>query len=314
MTFSFFTINIILLLATSLLFCSSPTLKKMNINKNIELHGHRGARGLMPENTLPAFQKAIDLGMNFLELDVVLTKDKEIIVHHDTEINPLICTHKEGKPLKREPISSWTLKQIKELDCGSIKNIRFPEQEIIDNTPIPTLREVIAFVKNQEKTNPNNPKIKLNIELKFPEVHSNSDIQEFVSLFAKFIEEEKLIEKLVVQSFEIKAIIELKKSKPNIITSALFAPTKLELLRLQYFLGDSIRESIILKAKEAKASYISPYYPYVTKDFVNLAHDNGLKVLPWTVNTKEDMLRLNDCGVDGIISDFPNKLREIFIN
>ena len=192
--------------------------------------------------------------------------------------------------------------------------MRFPEQEIIENTPIPTLREVISFVKNHEKTNPNNPKIKLNIELKFPETHSNSEIEEFVSLFLKLIEEEKFIDKSVVQSFEIKAIIELKKLKPNIITSALFAPTKLEFYRLQYFFGDSVRKSIIYKAKESGASYVSPYYPYVTKDFVNLAHSNGLKVLPWTVNTKEEMLRLNDCGVDGIISDFPNKLKEIFIN
>ena len=118
----------------------------------------------------------------------------------------------------------------------------------------------------------------------------------------------------MVQSFEIKAIIELKKNKPNIITSALFEPKKLELLRLKYFLGDGIRESIIYKAKDAGASYVSPYYAYVTKDFVNLAHANGLKVLPWTVNTKEEMLRLNDCGVDGIISDYPNKLKEIFMN
>ena len=302
------------MIVTSLSFCSSPILKNMNINKNIELHGHRGARGLMPENTLPAFQKAVDLGMNFLELDVVLTKDKQIIVHHDTEINPQICIHKEGKPLKREPISTWTLSQIKELDCGSIKNLRFPEQEIIENTPIPTLREVISFVKNHEKTNPNNPRIKLNIELKFPETHSISDIQEFVSLFIKLIDEDKFIDQSVVQSFEIKAIVELKKIKPNIITSALFAPTKIEFFRLQYFFGDGVRKNIIFTAKEAGASYVSPYYPYVTKDFVSLAHANGLKVLPWTVNTKEEMLRLNDCGVDGIISDFPNKLKEIFIN
>jgi glycerophosphoryl diester phosphodiesterase len=314
MTVSIFTLNLLLIIATSLLFCSSPILKNMNINRKIELHGHRGARGLMPENTIPAFQKAIDLGMNFLELDVVLTKDKEIIVHHDTEVNTKICIHKEGKPLKKDPISTWTLSQIKELDCGSIKNIRFPEQQMIENTSIPTLKEVISFVKNYEKNNPGKTIIKLNIEMKFPDVHSKSDIEEFVGLIAKLLEDEKIINDSVIQSFEISAIKELKKRNPKITTSALFAPTKYELLRLQYFSGKEIRSTIIQKGKEADASYISPYYPYVTEDFVNLAHTSGLKVLPWTVNTKEEMIRLHNCGVDGIISDYPNLLKELFIN
>ncbi len=314
MTFSIFSLNLLLLITTSLLFCSSPVLKNMNINRKIELHGHRGARGLMPENTIPAFQKAIDLGMNFLELDVVLTKDKEIIVHHDTEINPKICTHKDGKPLKKDPISAWTLSQIKELDCGSIKNIRFPEQQIIENTSIPTLKEVITFAKNYEKNNPGKTKIKLNIEMKFPDIHSKSDIEEFVGLLGKLLDNEKIIDDTVIQSFEINAIKELKKRNPKITTSALFAPTKIELIQLRYFFGEGVRDTIIQKAKEADASYISPYYPYITEDFVNLAHTSGLKVLPWTVNTKEEMIRLYNCGVDGIISDYPNLLRELFLN
>ena len=293
--------------------CGTATTRSMNKNRAVELHGHRGARGLKPENTIPAFEKALELGVHTLELDIVLTKDKQIIVHHDTETNPQICLHKDGLPFRKEPISNFTLAEIQKIDCGSIKNIYFPKQETVAGTPIPTLKEVIRFAKEYGKKNPQKPKVTLNIELKFPPKTGDPEIQEFVNLLVKTLEEESFVDSCLVQSFDLRSILVLKKLKPTIPTSALFYPSKTDQFLLKIFLGGSVRKKIIDSAKYVGAKYVSPNYGYVNSDFVEYAHSQNLKVLVWTVNTKEEMQRLHDLGVDGIISDYPDYLRELFL-
>lgn len=285
----------------------------MKKNRAIELHGHRGARGLKPENTLPAFEKALEKGVYTLELDIVLTKDKQIIVHHDTETNPQICLHRDGLPLRKEAISNLTLAEIQKIDCGSIKNINFPRQETVAGTPIPTLKEVIRFAKDYGKKNPQKPKVILNIELKFPPNTGDPEIQEFVNLLVKTLEEESFVDSCLVQSFDLRSILVLKKLKPTIPTSALFYPSKTDQFLLKYFFGGSVRKKMIDTAKYVGAKYVSPHYGVVNLDFVDYAHGLNLKVLVWTVNTKEEMQRLHDLGVDGIISDYPDYLRELFL-
>lgn len=280
--------------------------------RKIELHGHRGARGLKPENTLPAFEKALQLGIPYLELDLVLTKDKEILVHHDTDLNPDLCIHKSGKPIKKEPVSKYTLAEMKELDCGSLKNLRFPEQEIVENTPPPSLKEVITFVKTYETKYPTGETILLNIELKFPKNTKKDTLKEFAEILLKLLEQEKFTGRVVVQSFEIDVLPILKAGSRSIRTSALFAPGKIDFLLTEYLGIDSFRNKTLVKSQSVGAEYVSPYYKIINKKYIESAHKKNLKVLPWTVNTKEDMQKLYDTGVDGIISDYPNLLKELF--
>ncbi len=297
----------------SLIDCGTATTRSMNKNRAIELQGHRGARGLKPENTIPAFEKALELGVHTLELDIVLTKDKQILVHHDTEVNPQLCIHKEGLPVKKESISKLSLAEMQKLDCGSIKNIYFPKQETVAGTPIPTLKEVIRFAKEYGKKNPQKPKPTLNIELKFPSGTGDPEIQEFVNLLVKTLEEETFLDSCLVQSFDLRSILVLKKLKPTIPTSALFYPSKTDQVLMKYFFGGSVRKKVIDTAKYVGASYVSPHYGYINSEFVEYAHSQKLKVLVWTVNTKEEMQRLHDLGVDGIISDYPDMLKELFL-
>jgi glycerophosphoryl diester phosphodiesterase len=305
-------IALVFFFTLSLMYCGTPQVKSMKSNRAIELHGHRGARGLKPENTIPAFEKALELGVYTLELDIVLTKDKQILVHHDTEVNPQLCVHKEGIPVKKELISNLTLFEVQKLDCGSIKNIYFPKQETVPGTPIPTLTDVIRFVKGYEKKNPKKSKVILNIELKFPPKTGEPEIQEFVSLLVKTLEQEAFLDSCLVQSFDLRSLPVLKELKPNIPTSALFYPSKTDQFWMKYFGGDSVRRKVIDTAKYVGASYVSPYYGYINSQFVEYAHSQNLKVLVWTVNTKEEMQRLHDLGVDGIISDYPDYLKELF--
>ncbi len=301
---------LILTTCTFHLLCSS-TVPNQRLNPELDLQGHRGARGLKPENTIPAFEEALSWGMNTLELDTVVTKDKQLIIHHDTELNPSICLHTEGKNLKSDPISLFTVAELKKLDCGSLPNPKFPEQKTSPNTKLSTLQEFFQFIQAYEKKNKSTVKVYFNIETKFPNNASNEDVQEFANLMVKEIEKAGMVERTIVQSFRIDVLPLVKKLNPKIQTSALFAPTITEGIRLYLGIGSSIQEDILKKSEEMGANIISPYFLYVNSEFVHKAHQQNRKVIPWTVNDKKEMQRLQEIGVDGMISDYPNKLVEV---
>ena len=123
---------------------------------SIEVHGHRGARAVLPENTLAGFRYALDVGVDVLELDLAVTKDKVVIISHDPTFNEVICTY-EGEVL---PFVKMTLGQVKSMDCGSKKNPRFPRQEPVPGAKIPTLDELFTMVKKRRS------KVLFNIEMK----------------------------------------------------------------------------------------------------------------------------------------------------
>ncbi|MCB1177307.1 MAG: glycerophosphodiester phosphodiesterase, partial [Leptospiraceae bacterium] len=304
--------NIIYLLLVIFTYCSSIPQSKP-LNGSIDLQGHRGARGLKPENTIPAFEEALKRGMTTLELDTVVTKDKELIVHHDSEINPTICKHTEGKVLTREPISNWTVAELKKLDCGELKNPNFPDQTPVKGTQLSTLKEFFDFVKDYEKKNKTTVKVKFNIETKFPNNPTEESIKEFAALMVSKIEESKMVERSTVQSFTIEVLPLIKEKNPSLKTSALFVPSIFQGIRLYLGLGSGLKKDILEKTKIVGADIVSPYFLYVDKEFVHFAHNMKIEVLPWTVNTKKEMLRLKELGVDGIISDYPDKLQEIFL-
>lgn len=275
---------------------------------NLDLQGHRGARGLFPENTLPAFKAAMDLKMTTIELDTVLTKDKKLIIHHDNFINPELCKWKSGKPVLPEPIGNFTALELKELDCGSLKNKNFPEQKTIPGTQLSTLAEFLQFVKKYETDNKITTPFFYNIETKLDESnYTKQDVLEYATTIVHTIEEADVVKYATVQSFVLDVLPEVKKLNPQIQTSALFAPSKLDffLLSLGFFAPS---QKIIDRAKELKVEIISPFYKYVDKKFINICRQGQIKVIPWTVNDKETMLKLIDDGVDGIISDYPDRL------
>ena len=279
----------------------------------LDLQGHRGARGLRPENTWPAFQAAIENGMTTLELDTVLTKDGRLIVHHDSSTNPVICQNPDGTEIQKVSLYELTLADLKKLDCGSKKNPKFPRQKPVVGTHLITLEELFRLAAKAEQKR--KIRLRFNIETKFPG-DADSEVPEtrmkaHVRALVSAIRKAGLEGRATIQSFYLPALIEAKQIAPRIPTSALFVPTYFQGFRMLLGLGAGLRQEILKKARAVGADIISPYSLYVTPEFVAWAHRYKLRVVPWTVNEPDEMERLLAAGVDGIISDYPDLLRGV---
>lgn len=259
----------------------------------LEIQGHRGARWSRPENTLPAFQFAIDAGVDTLELDTVITRDNEVVVAHDLKLNPELCWTEKGEPLKEDvAIRSQTFNQLQKYDCASHKNPEFPGQVPQKNVRIPRLSDVLALVKATQR------EVRLNIETKIDP--STPDLtpspEEFVRLVDAVIKKSGLEKRVVIQSFD-----------PRTLQAA----TKLKLpYELSLLLESRPKPALEEAAKMFSAKIISPDYHWITAQDVRRLHAAGVKIIPWTVNDKADWQKMMDLGVDGIITDNPKGLIE----
>lgn len=249
----------------------------------IQVHGHRGARAVLPENTVPAFEHAIRVGADVLELDLAVTKDDVLVASHDPVLNPAICQGPAGTRVIRE----MTLAELKRWDCGALQNPDYPKQRTVPGTKVPTLDEVFALAKNGD--------FEFNVETKIfaDQPHYTPTPLQFSELLLKAIRQHGLESRVVVQSFDFRTLKEMKRLEPKIRRSALYG------IGLRGF------ESV---AAEAEANMISPNYALVTPAKVDAAHKAGYQVVPWTANTPKDWDRLIDAKVDAIITDDPEAL------
>ncbi|TGN19849.1 glycerophosphodiester phosphodiesterase [Leptospira idonii] len=308
-----FLFHVINFLSTLVLLtnCASAAFQNQPLRSELDLQGHRGARGLKPENTWPAFEEAIKFKMITLELDTVLTKDKKIVIHHDSETNPVICQNQDGSPIQKKSLYELTLVELQTLDCGSKKNPSFPDQVPVPGTKLISIEEFFQKVTEVEKKTKQS--FLFNIETKFPDDNSASDalVEEHTNLLVAAVEKAKAAERTTIQSFDLRTLPFVQKKNPKIRTSALFAPTYFQGFLMTIGFGNGYRSEILEKTKSLKANIISPYFLYVTPKFVNKAHEDKIEVIPWTVNNEKEMKRLVECGVDGIISDYPNLLQTV---
>lgn len=271
------------------------TLILENAMAEIEVQGHRGARSVLPENTLPAFEYALEIGVDTLELDLGVSKDGVVVVVHDQKINPLICQFKNGDPINEDLwIHELSLEQIKNIDCGSKINPRFPKQQIKPGTEIPSLKEVFQLVQDWELKN-DQQKVLFNIETKSnPDLpHAQPQPAEFVNAVLAVIDEFDLHDRVCIQSFDHRTLIEAHRLAPQILRSALFEDSP---------------QDWVLATQQAKAQIVSPNFRLLDAQAVNSIHQAGLRVIPWTANTIDEWQALIELGVDGIISDDPQPL------
>jgi glycerophosphoryl diester phosphodiesterase len=251
--------------------------------QSIQVHGHRGARAMRPENTLPAFEYAIAQKVDALELDMAVTKDGVIVVSHDPELRAPVCTG----PRDRVAIHSLTLEEVRQWDCGAKQNPLFATQQPVPGTKMPTLDEVFALAPRGS--------FLFNIETKITEQHPElaPPPGEFARLVLAAIRKHHLESRVVLQSFDFRTLHAMKKLAPEIRLSALYSGTPRDFVEI---------------GREADAQIVSPEFHLVTPEQVKAAHAAGLEVLPWTANKPEDWARLAGAGVDGIISDDPAAL------
>lgn len=252
------------------------------VQGRVLVHGHRGARAAMPENTIPAFDYAIRAGADVLELDLAVTKDNVLVASHDPVINDKTCRGPRTGVVIRE----LTLAELRQWDCGVTANAAFPKQKAMP-AKIPTFDEVLNLAPRG--------KFDFNVETKiFPDRPQYAPgPEEFAELVLDAVRRHKLESRVILQSFDFRTLHAMKKLDPEIRLSALY----------EFGL-----KSFVSVAHEAGASIVSPHYLLVTKGRVKDAHAAGLQVVPWTVNTANQWERLLKDGVDGIITDDPAAL------
>ena len=264
-----------------------------------DIEGHRGCRGLYPENTIVAFIHAVKLGVNTLEMDMQITKDGKIVISHDAFMGANICTAPNGKPVEAADESKYkiytlTYDEIKKFDCGSRGNAKFPEQQKVA-TVKPLLSEVIDTVEKYIKEH-NLPPVMYNIETK--STVAGDDINHpkpavFAKMVYDLIKQKGVINKCIIQSFDPRTLQEMHKIDPTITTALLVE-------NLKGLKGN-------LKELGFNPTIYSPNYMLVNKKLIRACHRLHIKVLPWTVNDEKKMVELKEMGVDGLISDYPDR-------
>jgi glycerophosphoryl diester phosphodiesterase len=249
----------------------------------ILVHGHRGARAVRPENTIPAFEYAIRVGADVLELDMAVTKDDVVVVSHDPVLQPPICSGGQAPAVIRQ----LTFAEVKKWDCGILANPAFPRQEPVPGTRMPSLDEVFALAARGS--------FEFNIETKiFPDRPELTPTPErFAELVLERIRKHGLQERVILQSFDFRTLRAMEKLAPGIRRSALYSGPPRDFVAI---------------AQESGAQIVSPEHPLVTPEGVRAAHEAGFKVVPWTANTPAGWKRLVEAGVDAIISDDPAAL------
>jgi glycerophosphoryl diester phosphodiesterase len=295
-------------------------------HKSIAVIGHRGAAGLAPENTLAAFARACEIGIDAVEFDVLLTADNEAVVYHDFNLNPEITRTKNGKWLEASSspaINKLTLAELKTYDVGRLRPQsayarRYPEQKAADGQRIPTLHEVISLLKQQCRMS-----IGLWIEIKTtPETPGLTPPPETVSeMVVKILHEENISDRARILSFDWRNLVHVQKIAPEIPTVYL----SLEGVSLNniksgqpgpspWMAGldiDDFAGSIPRAIQEGGGRYWAPYYKQVTDDLIQKAHQLGIQVVVWAPDSPSAMKRLIEMGVDGIITNRPDILKSI---
>ena len=290
----------------------------------LDLQGHRGARGLRPENTLPAFAHALSLGVTTLELDCAITGDGTVVVSHDSTLNPEITRGPDGRWITGEgsPIRQFSYEELQRFDVGRIDPRsdyakRFPDQQPVDGTRMPSLAAVFALARKA-----GNDTVRFNIETKISPLHPERTVtpEAFARAFIAVIRAENMERRVTIQSFDWRTLEIVQREAPEIPTVYLTAQQgfmdNIQSGRLSspWTAGlhvSQFQNSIPRMVKAAGGAIWSPYYGEVTRENVKEAQALGLKVVVWTVNENADMRRMIELGVDGIISDRPDLLRSV---
>lgn len=264
-----------------------------------DIQGHRGARGMKPENSIPAFLAALDSGVTTLEMDVVISADSQVVVSHEPWMSAAICMDTLGKPIslkseKKFNLYKMTYEQIRGFDCGSRGNDKFPEQEKM-KTAKPLLSDVIIAVENHIK-NFSRYEVDYSIEIK-SEKGLDRKFQPSPAVFSdlvfRLIDQYLPLNRVVIQSFDFRVLKYWHEKHPEVRLAALVENLK------------TIDENLIDLG--FTPSVYSPEYKLLSKDEVRRCHYLKMRVIPWTVNDIAEMLALKAWNVDGFITDYPNR-------
>ncbi|MEO6884546.1 MAG: glycerophosphodiester phosphodiesterase family protein [Bacteroidia bacterium] len=265
--------------------------------KKVEIHGHRGARGLYPENSIKGFIEAVKLGVDAIEMDVVISRDGKVVVSHEPWMNPKICTTPEGLPVKwttRKNIFKMDYERVKQYDCGKRVHPDFPQQQPSPQYK-PLLSEVIEKIEKFISEN-KLQKVQYNIEIKSSKLTDNRfhpTPEKFAKIIFDTISTFKIDNRIMIQSFDkrvLKAIHNLDKN-----------------IQIGMLVFNSWSLNYHLKKLGFTPYAYNPSYKSLKEKNLQEAHKMGIKLFIWTVNEVSEMKKVIEMGVDGIITDYPDR-------
>jgi glycerophosphoryl diester phosphodiesterase len=311
--------------------------------RTFDLQAHRGGLGLVVENTLPAFANALELGVTTLELDVQITEDGYAVITHDRDPSPAKCVDTApafpGDPEfpyvpNRTYIRNLTLAQVRTIDCGSLRQAQFPDQELAPGARMPLLSEVFDLVKSYHAHT-----VKLNVETKVEAgaPDQTAPREQFVQVVAREVRKARMLDQVTIQSFDWGALMRMRAVERRLPIVALTngqqflqagqpgASPWLGGIDIDDFPGASLQQQFVAATASFDADAVSPvhgdpqggkvtdpgYVPFTTRELVDAAHAAGMKVIPWTIDDPATIESLIAVGVDGIITDLPDQLRTI---
>jgi glycerophosphoryl diester phosphodiesterase len=279
-----------------LIFTTALNAQDPDLSKGTEIHGHRGFRGYFPENTLTSFREAVKIGVDAIELDVVISQDSQVVVSHESWFNYKICSEPDGervKALKQHNLYKMNYAEIKEYDCGKRANPEFPHQQALPEYK-PLLTETIAEI-DRFCTENDLPPVTYNIEIKSGKIGDHKwhpEPQRIAELVNNVLKEHNINDRILIQSFDVRSLQAMHKLDPTLKLGLLIANT------------GSVDHNI---RKLGFTPYMyNPALKLTKEHTVKQAHKHGCKIMPWTINREEDMRKLLEWGVDGIITDYPN--------
>ncbi|MBO6497654.1 MAG: glycerophosphodiester phosphodiesterase [Roseivirga sp.] len=284
-----------------LLFCGFIMVSLSLKSQELDVQGHRGARGLMPENTIPAFIRALEEGATTLELDVVITKDKQVVISHEPYMSASICSKPNGQPVTNSEMEQFNIYQmtyaeVSRFDCGIRGNSRFPEQQKMAVSK-PLLVDMIKQVENYlaEK---GLPKVTYNIELKSTSKGdgiSHPQVEEFADIVQAVLDQVLTNDRYTIQCFDFRVLKYYHQKYPDVDLVALVENMK------------GVKGN--LKELGFVPEVYSPYHALLSRKDIEICHQEGMKVILWTVNDRDRMEKLVNWGVDGIITDYPDRAK-----
>lgn len=273
----------------------------------VDVQGHRGARGVLPENSLPGFLYALDVGVRTLELDVVISADSQVVVSHEPWMHSDMCTHPSGRavtPQEERSINLFrmTAREIAAYDCGSRQHPRFPEQQPQATTKpllFDVIRQADAYARAKGRPLPHyNIETKSRIE--WEGVHV-PDPDAFVRLVLDVIRQTGIERRAMLQSFDVRTLVASRAQAPEIPVALLIAPEGLPNEALPPL-------PAVFAFVGLRPDVFSPEWRLLSPEIVREAQAMGMRVIPWTVNRAEDIETVLSWGVDGLITDYPERV------
>ncbi len=251
----------------------------------LDVQGHRGAGGLMPENSLPAFEKALALRVPTLELDLQMTKDRVVVVHHDSSLDGKRCVYDDGGAVPNTLIEQLNYDDLARIDCGRRTNPGFPLQRPVYRTRIPRLEQVLTLARHAGYP------VRLSVELKWKKRKDEVSIEDFAERVVALVKQYGLERRTIIQSFHPSALKAVLRSDPSIARAILVRRP----------------EDYDRLVAQSAATILSPRYDGLRGEDVARFQRQKIAVIPWTVNEIVDMCRMIAWAVDGFITDYPDR-------